>query len=83
MDIFNAGLILFQILSGGFVPFAKSTIDDPIFKFVQEDMDEEFWQILADNGCNMIDSCDQEVRDLIFMMISAHPECRPSAIEVI
>jgi len=83
VDIFNAGLILFQILSGGFLPFAKSSIDDPIFKFVEEDMDEEFWEILAANGCNMIDTCDQEVRDLIFMMISANAECRPSAIEVI
>ena len=71
------------MLSGGLRPFVQSTIDDPLYKVVQADMDEEFWQILAANGCNMLETCDQEVLDLIFMMISAQPECRPSAIEVL
>ena len=80
-DIFSLGCILFYLMTAG-EWFKTAKEDDPLYKYVIENKQNEFFDIL-EAKYNIIKLSKKDFKDLLFNMISYKEEKRPNINEIL
>ena len=75
-DIFCLGSILFTITTGG-IAFEIARINNKLYNFIFNNQFDDFWE---NTGCIGL---DEDLKKLIFQMLSFEPEKRPSIKEIL
>lgn len=74
-DIFAAGVILFTLVFGIF-PFQDASKNDKYYKLLMSGNPESYWAAIGVSGAPL------ELQDLLFKMLSANPNDRPTLKEI-
>ena len=79
-DIFNLGVILFNLVTGNF-GFNKAYRNDPYYKYIANGMIDKYWNSLPENIKNI--NYSKEFKDLYISMVSFNENKRPNIAQVL